>query len=132
MTAPTELPLWKGRRGVINAVVCCVLSLPCAFGLWLLAERSTIVPSCTAYASGHGMRYADFKLVGVKQASTVVCLLERPDGQRQEVYLNELVSYFTNLWIEFAMTLEITVPGFAILLALVRVGLYRLGNRSGP
>ena len=93
---PTELPLWKGRRGVINAVVCCVLSLPCAFGLWFFAERSTIVPSCTAYASGHGMTYADFKLVGVKQASTVVCLLERRQRAETDVYLNELVSYLTN------------------------------------
>ena len=75
------------------------------------------------------MTYADFKLVGVKQASTVVCLLERGNGQRQDVYLNELVSYLTNVWVEFAMTLEITVPGFAILLGLVRVGLYRLGTR---
>jgi len=35
------------------------------------------------------------------------------------------------LWVELAMTLEITVPGFAILLALLRVGLYRLGTPSG-
>jgi len=76
------------------------------------------------------MTYADYKLVGVKQASTVVCVLEGANGQRQDVYLNDLVSYLTNVWVELAMTLEITVPGFAILLALVRVGLYRLGTRS--
>jgi len=127
---PTELPLWKGRRGVINTVVCCVIALPCAFGVWLLAERSTIVPSCSAYASGHAMKYSDFKLVGVKHASTVVCLLEHANGEETDVHLSELVSYLTNLWVELAMTLEITVPGFAILLALLRVGLYRLGTPS--
>jgi len=126
---PPELPIWKGRRGVINTVMCCVLSLPCAFGLWFLAERSTIIPACTAYASGHGMTYTDFKLVGVKHASTVVCLLNQGNGKNQDVYLSELVSYLTDLWVGFAMSLEITVPGFAIFLALLRVGLYRRGAR---
>jgi hypothetical protein len=128
--APPELPLWKGRRGVINTVACCVLSLPCAFALWLVAERGTIVPACTAYASSHGMTYTDFKLVGVKHASTVVCLLSQGDGKIQDVYLSETVSYLADLWAGFAMTLEITVPGFAILLALLRVGLYRHGAGS--
>ena len=124
---PPELPIWKGRRGVINTVMCCVLALPCAFGLSFLAERGTIVPACTAYASRHGMTYTDFKLVGVKHASTVVCLLNQGDGKNQDVYLNGLVSYLTDLWVGFAMSLEITVPGFAVLLALIRVGLYRRG-----
>jgi hypothetical protein len=116
---------------VINTVMCCVLSLPCAFGLWFLTERSTIIPACTAFANGHGMTYTDFKLLGVKHASTVVCLLNQGNGKTQDVSLNELVSYLTDLWVGFAMTLEITVPGFAILLALIRVGLYRLGARVG-
>jgi len=127
---PTELPLWKGRRGVVNAVMCFVLALPCAFGLWFFAERSTIVPACSGYAAGHAMTYSDFKLVGVKHASTVVCLLERSNGEKRDVHLDELVPYVTNLWVEFAMSLEITVPGFAVLLGLVRVGLYRLGTRT--
>jgi hypothetical protein len=73
------------------------------------------------------MTYTDFKLVGVKHASTVVCLLNQGDGKNQDVYLNGLVSYLTDLWVGFAMSLEITVPGFAVLLALIRVGLYRRG-----
>ena len=77
------------------------------------------------------MTYTDFKLVGVEHASTVVCLLNQGNGTNQDVYLNELVSYLTDLWVGFAMSLEITVPGFAILLALVRVGLYRRGARIG-
>jgi hypothetical protein len=77
------------------------------------------------------MTYTDFKLVGVKHASTVVCLLNQGDGRNQDVYLNELVSFLTDLWVGLAMSLEITVPGFAIFLALIRVGLYRRGARIG-
>jgi hypothetical protein len=51
----TELPIWKGRRGLINTAFCLALSLPCAFGLWFLAERTTIIPACSAYASAHGI-----------------------------------------------------------------------------
>ena len=122
---PAELPLWKGRRGVINTVMCCVLALPCAYALWAFAERSVIVPVCTAYASAHGLTYTDFKLTGVKQADTVVCLFARANGASQEVHLNELVSFFTDAWVGFALSLEITIPAFAVLLALVRVALYR-------
>jgi len=117
---------------VVNTAVCCVLSLPCAFGVWSLAERSTIVPACTAYAGAHGMTYADFKLVGVKQTDNeVVCLLTQADGKSQDVHLSTLVPYLTNVLIEFAMTLPITVPGFAVLLALARVGLYKRTVRAG-
>jgi hypothetical protein len=129
--SPAELPIWQGRRGVINTVMCCVLALPCAFGMWFLAERSTIVPACTAYAASRGMSYTDFKLVGVKQASTVVCILTQTDGRKQDVHLSELVPYLTDLWVGFAMSLEFTVPGFAILLALARVGLHGLSSRPG-
>ena len=122
---PAELPIWKGRRGLTNTVLCCVLALPCAFGLWLLTERSTIVPACTAYARTHGMTYTDFKLVGVKHASTVVCVLTQTNGGNQDVYLSDLVSFVTDLWVGFAMSLEFTIPAFAILLALARVAWYR-------
>jgi len=124
-----ELPIWKGRRGVINAVACCVLAVPCAFGVFFMATRTTIVPACTRYATAHGLTYTDFKLVGVKQNdSAVVCLLSRTDGTNEEMYLNELVPFLTNVWVEFAMGLEITIPAFAVLLGLARVGWYKLTN----
>lgn len=122
---PAELPIWKGRRGVINTAMCCVLSLPCALGIWFLTERSTIAPACTSYASAHGMTYTDFKLTGVKQASTVVCVLTQANGKSQDVHLSEIVPFLTDAWVGFAMSLEITIPAFAILLALIRVGWYR-------
>jgi hypothetical protein len=128
---PAALPIWKGRRGLVNTVLCCVLALPCAFGLWFLAERRVILPACTAYAGAHGMTYTDFKLVGVKHASTVVCLLARPGGKGQDVHLSELVPFLADFLVGFAMSLEITVPAFAIVLALIRVGWYRRSVRVG-
>jgi hypothetical protein len=126
----TELGLWQGRRGVLNTVICCALGALCSLGLWLFAERTTIVPACTQYAAANGWRYADFKLVGVKDASTVVCLLTREAGKTEDVHLDQLVPYFTNLLVEFAMTLEITVPGFAVLMAILRVSLDKSARRA--
>ncbi len=125
-----ELPIWKGRRGVVNTVMCLLLGVLAAFAAWSLAERLVIVPACTDYAGAHGLTYADFKLVGVEHASTVVCLLTRPDGLTRDVYLNELVSSIANLGVELAMSLEFTVPGFAVLFALARVWLHVRGARA--
>jgi hypothetical protein len=125
---PAELPIWKGRRGLINTALCLALSLPCAFGVWFLVERTTIVPACSAYASAHGMSYADFKLTGVKEKSTVVCVFAQGSGRPAEIHLNELVSTLTDIWVGFAMALEFTIPAFAILLALLRVAWYRVAG----
>jgi len=125
-----ELPLWKGRRGLVNTVACCALALPCAWGLWLLAERSVIIPACTRYARSQGLAYADFRMVGVKHASTVVCVLVQDGGKTSDVYLDTIVPFITNLLTEFAMSPEFTVPAFAIALAILRVALYRLGTRT--
>ena len=66
----------------------------------------------------------------MKQADTVVCLLAQANGASQEVHLNELVPFFTDAWVGFALSLEITVPAFAVLLALLRVGWYRRTQQS--
>lgn len=121
----TDLAIRKGRRGMFNTILCCVLALPCAFAVWFVTERSTIAPACTAYATANGMTYTDFKLVGVKHASTVVCLLTQGNGKIKDVHLSELVPFFTDMWVGFAMTLEITIPAFAILLALAMVEWHR-------
>jgi hypothetical protein len=64
-------------------------------------------------------------LVGVKHASTVVCVLAQGNGKVLDVHLDELIPYVTNVLVEFAMTLEITVPAFAVLVAMARVFLFR-------
>lgn len=118
--------MWKGRRGAINTAVCCALALLCAFGVWSLAERLIIVPACSRYALTHDMTYTDFKLVGVRQASTVVCLLRTSKGGDAEIYLKELVPFVTDMLVGFAMSLQLTVPAFAIALAAARVGIFRV------
>ena len=122
---PVVPPIWKGRRGLINTAVCCVLALAAAVGLLLLAERSVIVPTCSAYANTHAMTYADFRLVGLKQANNVVCMLTKANGKTQDIRLNELVPFVTDMLVGFAMSLQFTVPLFAILLATLRLGWYR-------
>jgi hypothetical protein len=117
---PAVLSIWKGRRGVVNTALCCALAVPSAWGVWSAAERSAIVPTCTAHAAAQGLSYADFKLVGVRHASTVVCLFTQANGRTRDVYLRDLVSTFTDLWVGLAMTLELTVPAFVILWGLAR------------
>jgi hypothetical protein len=128
--APEVLPIWKGRRGWFNTILCCVLGLLCAVGLLLITEKIMVAPACATYASAHDMRYSDFKLVGLKQSATVVCLLLRDNGKTHDLYYKSLVSYPTNLLVELAMNLEITVPGFIILLALARSAPYLLTKRK--
>lgn len=122
-----EPPIWKGRRGLANTGLVVLTAIILGIGLWLLADRSTIRPACTAYAEAHGMTYKDFKLVGLKRDSTVVCLLARDNGTTKDVYLRELVPVYTDYLVSFAMSFEFTMPVFAILLATIRVWWYRRG-----
>ena len=101
-----EPPIWKGRRGLINTGAVVVLAILLGFGLWFLADRTTITPACTAYADAHGMTYKDFKLVGLKRDSTVVCLLARANGTTKDVYLKELVPVYKDYLVSFAMSIE--------------------------
>lgn len=89
------------------------------------------MPACTAYASALGMTYTDFKMVGVSQASTVVCVLTQTNGMTLDLYLSQVVPYVTSVLVGFALSPEFTLPAFAVLLALVRVGWYRRTLRVG-
>lgn len=129
--APVELPMWRGRRGLVASAICLVLALACGIGLLLLVERTTIAPPCRAYAAAHGMTYSEFTLVGVRTTSNVVCVLKRANGSSGDVHLSELVSTFTDLWAGILVSLEFTVPVLAILFALARVALYRTLGLKG-
>lgn len=124
---PAELPIWKGRRGLINAALCCVLALPCAFGLLKFAERRVIGPACTAYARDHGMTYRSFTTTGTASApsSHVACVLTQADGSNGTAGLETLVPFLTNAWVLFAVDIAITIPAFAVLLGLLRVAWYK-------
>ena len=126
---PPELPIWKGRRGMINAAVCCILAVPLAFALWMYTDRSTIAPGCTAYGRVHGMTYTDFKTYTGRRDSNIGCTFKQANGQEAEVPFNQVASYFTKVWVDLAMALEFTIPVFAVLLGLARAHIYMLGAR---
>jgi uncharacterized membrane protein len=123
--------MWQGRRGLIASAVCLVLGLISGVALLLLVERTTIAPPCRAHAAAHDMTYTDFTVVGVRTHTTIVCQLKSANGAAHDIHLSELVSTFTDLWAGILVTLEFTVPALAILFALARVALYRLGGLKG-
>lgn len=125
-----ELPIWKGRRGMVTAALCCVLALPCAFALWLFADRSAIAPSCATYGRVHGMAYIDFKTYSGRRDSNVGCLYKQSTGQETEVSFSEVAPFLTKIWVDLAVAHEFTIPVFAILLGLARAGIYLHGARS--
>jgi hypothetical protein len=124
-----EPPIWKGRRGIVNTGLVLFFAIALGMGLFLLADRTTIQPACAGYAEAHGMTYKDFTLVGLKRASTVVCRMTRDNGSTKSVYLGELVPAYKDYLVSFAMSVEFTMPGFAVLLAMTRLWWYRRGIR---
>jgi len=126
---PPELPIWKGRRGMVNAAACCILALPCAFALWVYTDTSTITPNCTEYGRTHGMTYTDFKTYSNRRDSNIGCLFKQANEQEAEVPFSEVAPFITKVWVDFAMALEFTIPVFAILLGLARAHIYMRGAR---
>jgi hypothetical protein len=120
----SSLPIWRGRRGVINTVACGVLGLLSGFALWTFAERTAVLPACTAYARENGLAYVDFRGDTHKYDSGIVCLFTRADGSPKDVSLRDVVPYLTDQWVGVAMALQFTVPVFTVLFALARVGIY--------
>ena len=118
---PVEPPIWQGRRGVINTAAVGVVAVVCALALLFFAQRTVIVPACSAYAAAHAMTYSDFHLVGRKTANNVVCVMTKANGHTDDVRLSELVSAITDVLTSFAVSLEFTIPLFAILFAILRV-----------
>ncbi len=129
-SAPIVLPIWQGRRGWINAIACALLGTLCALGLMLAVERTVVAPVCGKHAAARGMTYQEFTLVGRKQLNTVVCILRRPDGRTEDVYLKSLLPFFADMLVGLAMGLELTVPSFILLLAIARSAPYLRRMRS--
>jgi hypothetical protein len=126
LPASPELPIWQGRRGVVNTAACVVCGLAFAFALWTFGERTSIVPACTTYGMAHGLRYVSFRSEVHKYDSGIVCLFVQTDGQKAEVSLRDVVPYVTDQWVGLTMALQFTAPFFIIVCALARVGIYRL------
>lgn len=117
---PVELPIWRGRRGLINTVICGALGLACGVGLAELAERRVVVPECTAYGERHGMRYTDYRVYTSGLHGSGVCSFKTGRGGVEDVSLEEATSWFTDFYLGIAFKLELTVPLFIVLFAVLR------------
>jgi hypothetical protein len=117
---PVEFPIWRGRRGLINTVLCGILGLACAIGLAEFAERLVVVPECTAYGQSQGMTYSHYTIYTSSRHGSGVCSFRTKSGGVEDVSFEEATSLFTDLWLGVAFKLELTVPTFILLLALMR------------
>jgi hypothetical protein len=104
---------------VVDPVIGGARPVPCSAGLWPFAKRSIGVPAGTKCAAANRWGDADFKPAGVEMAFTVVSLSGQEAARSSAVSLREPVPYFTKP-VEFAMAFQVTVPGIAILRALLR------------
>lgn len=127
------LPIWRGRRGAIATVILGVLALICGSGLAVFAERVGVVPACRDYAQAHGWQYVSMHTYvdSTRNRSGAICTFRSSEGHTENVYLRD-ISVLTGLWVGFAVTLFITVPGFLILFAVVRTWLWKIRSAAQP
>lgn len=124
-TSSVVLPMWRGRRGVLNTIACGVLGIGAAAALWMFAVRVAVDPACTAYGRSHGMTYVDYKVFTSQRRASSACVLASPSGARHDVSLPEAASFVTDLWVGLAFSLQISVPGFILLFAIARTRMAR-------
>ncbi len=87
-TAPSAvLPRWRGRRGLINTLVCAVLGVACALAFLVVAERSAVEPACIASAEAHGLTYVDYQVYSSKRRASSACLFRTAKGSIEDVSL---------------------------------------------
>lgn len=112
------LPMWRGRRGMLNTMVCGALGLAAAFALWTFAARVAVIPACNAYGRVHGMSYVDYKVYTTTRRASSACILRAPAGATHNVSLPDAASYFTDLWVGIAFSPELSMPAFTLLFAV--------------
>jgi hypothetical protein len=117
---PVEFPIWRGRRGLINTVLCCILGLACAIGLAQFAERMVVVPKCTAYGESRDITYSGYTIYTSMRHGAGACSFKTKRGGVEDVSLEEVTSLVTDLWLGIAFQLDLTVPAFILLFALMR------------
>jgi hypothetical protein len=118
------LPIWRGRQGTIAIVVLGVLALISGCGLAVFAENYGVVPACRAYAQAHNWQYLSYDKKYQPGRTGAICQFRSDTGNIEDVLLSD-VSIPTDLWVNFALSLEITVPAFLFLFAVIRTWLYK-------
>src|SRR5262249_51970223 len=123
-SSPT-LPMWRGRRGAIATAYLGGLAIVFGLGLMEFAERYGVVPACRDYAKAHGLQYVSMhsNTDTTTKKSGATCIFKGATG-REDVRLID-ISVLTDSWVSFAVSLEITIPGFLILFAVIRTWLLK-------
>jgi len=133
MPLPSEtgvFPIWKGRRGLVNAVICSTLGVACAIGLLKFAERLIVVPKCTAYGQSRSMTYSGNVLNTSMRYGAGKCIYKTKNGGVEDVSFEEATSLITGLWLGLAFQLDLTIPTFILLFALLRsIPYFRISRR---
>lgn len=132
MSESAVLPMWRGRRGLAATIVCGALGTLAAAALWVCAVRVAVRPACESYGRDHGMTYVDYKVYRKKQHASSACILAAPSGVRHDVLLPDAASQGTDFLVGLAFSLDISIPAFTILFAVVRTRVSRRGREAEP
>ena len=108
------------------------LVLVCGLAVKLGLEHGAIAGHCTEYGQAQGLDFQHANAANYRKDSGVECVYRRRDGSEAVMPLSELAPFMTDLGMSFATDLEVTVPAFAVLLALLWFGAKRLARRNLP
>lgn len=106
------------------------LALVCSLALKLGLEHSAIAGYCSEYGQVQGLNFQHATAANYRKDSGVECVYQQHDGRETVMPLSELAPFMTDLGMSFATDLEVTVPAFAVLLALLWFGAKRLARRN--
>ena len=129
-SSPT-LPIWRGRSGNIALVWIGVIAVACGWGLSEFAERIGVAPTCRNYATEQGWRYVSLVTYAdsTTRKSGAICTFKDEKGIPEDVHLRD-ISFLTDLWVSLAVNMMITIPGIAIILAVLRTWLWKLRSST--
>jgi hypothetical protein len=119
---------WSGFR---NFLIVGALALGLAIGLALFVEHSYTAPFCEKYASQHSLVYSGFQYPTLGRSSSTSslgrCMFADAAGQSSTVDFSKVNSNaILALLVSFALQIEITIPVFFILVAMLAVAISRL------
>jgi hypothetical protein len=119
---------WTGFR---NFLIIGAIAFGLAIGLALFVEHSYAAPLCEQYAAQHSLVYSglDYPVIGSSSSTTSSgsCIFVDAAGNRNTIEFRDLASNAAlALLASFGLQIEITIPAFFILVALIAVGISKL------
>jgi hypothetical protein len=119
---------WTGFR---NFLIIGAIAFGLAIGLALFVEHSYAAPLCEQYAAQHSLVYSglDYPVIGSSSSTTSSgsCIFVDAAGNRNTIEFRDLApNAALALLASFGLQIEITIPAFFILVALIAVGISRL------